>query len=160
MHALALALTGLALTSQAPRLELESRACAPPGGRARVCARVVDDRGVARVRAVFRAAGTAGYWAAEMAFDGARYCAWLPRPASRTKAIEYYVEAFDVDFEMSRTRVGSIASRPDCADDPASTGAPPTVVSPTTAGQPPLPPGFDPLTATARDTPTSPSPRR
>jgi hypothetical protein len=143
MSAAAFALAGSLLVSQRPRLEPEARGCSPPGSRPRVCALAMGERGVARVRAVFRAAGTTEYWATEMRFDGVRYCAWLARPLTETQAVEYYVEAFDIDFEISRTRTETIEMRAGCSENPDAAAAGPTEVVPTADGQAPLPRGFD-----------------
>jgi hypothetical protein len=148
----------LLAANEPPRVELETRSCALPGSRPIVCAQALDDRGVARVRAVFRAAGTRDFWSTEMRFDGARYCAWLPRPLPRTKAIEYYAEAFDDDFEISRTRTEVLDLHAGCAEEAVTTSGP-TVVAPTTARQPELPPGFDGASVAAR-TASPPSSRR
>jgi hypothetical protein len=132
-----------------PRVELEPAACAAAAERPRVCAQAEADRAIARVRAVFRAGGTREYWATEMTFDGVRYCAWLPRPLPRTKAIEYYVEAFDADFEISRTRAELLSLRAGCPASAEVAPAVPSAVTPAAAGQRPLPPGFDPASMKA-----------
>jgi hypothetical protein len=155
-----LALAGCLLAGQGPQLEIEARGCAPPGGRPRVCAQAVGERGIARVRVVFRAAGTAEYWATAMRFDGVRYCAWLPRPVAQTLAVEYYVEAFDVEFEISRTRTEKVEIRADCVEEPGATGAGPSEVVPTTGGQAPVPPGFDPASVVPRRATETASPGR
>ena len=149
MKALAVLAAGALLAAnEPPRVELEPRPCAAPASRPQVCAQAFDDHGVARVRALFRAAGSRDYWATEMAFDGTRYCAWLPQPLPRTRGIEYYVEAFDDEFEISRTRTAQLEFRAGCAVEPLPSGA--TVVTPTTHGQPALPPGFEPGSVSAK----------
>ncbi len=160
MKALAgsLLLAGLLALNEPPRVELEPRACADPQARPRVCAQAVDDHGVARVRALFRAAGTRDFWATEMTFDGARYCAWLPRPLPRTRAVDYYVEAFDDEFEISRTRTETLPLRAGCPDpEPQGTAPGPAVVEPTVNGQPPLPSGVDPAGVRAKAPPKAPA---
>ena len=156
MKALAVLAAGALLAAnEPPRVELEPRPCAAPASRPQVCAQAFDDHGVARVRALFRAAGSRDYWATEMAFDGTRYCAWLPQPLPRTRGIEYYVEAFDDEFEISRTRTEQIELRDGCARESSPAGA--TAVAPTVRGQPALPPGFDPASVSTKGATPSPS---
>lgn len=129
-----------------PAIEHETPGCVAPGRRPKLCALVLDDRGVGRVRAVFRALGTKGYYWTPMAFDGARYCAWLPRPASETRGVEYYIEAFDDEYEMSRSRNEALEVRPACPPTEGEATAAPSAVGTTAPGQEPSPPGFDPPT--------------
>ena len=145
-------LLAAAVANNPPQVELEPRPCAAPASRPRVCAQALDDHGVARVRLLFRAGGTRDFWATEMAFDGTRYCAWLPQPLLRTRSVEYYVEAFDDEFEISRTRTEQLELRNGCPVEPPAPGA--TVVDAMTPGRAALPPGFDPASVSlARATP-------
>ncbi len=129
-----------------PDITDESAACAEPAARPQVCARVFDDRGVARVRVLFRAQGDRHYFAAEMRFDGARYCVHLPAPLKTTPAVDYYVEAVDSDFEPTRAAAKTVAVTPRC---PASTAAPPEAPTPVTPVQPGEKlVGFEPATFT------------
>lgn len=129
-----------------PAIEKDTPACVRPGARPKVCAYVLDDKAIARVSAVFRAGGTRPYYWTPMKFDGARYCGWLPRPQATTTSIEYYVEAFDDEFETSRSRGETVAVAAECAapQEPAPTD--PSPVAGTAPGQPPVPAGFDPET--------------
>jgi hypothetical protein len=131
--------------NQAPAISSETTPCVPRHARPKVCAFVLDDKGVGQVRAVFRAGGTRPYYWTVMSFDGARYCAWLPAPLDETRAIEYYVEAFDDEYEMSRGRSETIEVRGDCPlpENPPTTAA---AVRPAGPDQPAAPPGFDPET--------------
>ncbi len=80
-----------------------------------------------------------------MAFDGTRYCAWLPAPAGHTKTVEYYIEAYDVSYETSRTRSFELSVRKDCPATPEPARAP-AIVKRTTPGEGSVVPGFDPAT--------------
>ena len=134
-----------------PAIERDTAPCVRTGTRPKVCAFVIDDKAVARVSVVFRAGGTKPYYWTLMMFDGARYCGWLPQPSSGTTSIEYYVEAFDDEYEISRSRSATLPVSPDCR---ALEGQPPAVLSPVVGaapGQPATPPGFE--VGTARPTP-------
>jgi hypothetical protein len=140
--------TGPAASNRPPSIEVDSAACAPPAARPRVCAFVFDDKAVARVRAVFRAEGTRGYYWTLMTFEGTRYCAWLPQPTADTHSVDYYVEAFDDEYELSRSRGLSIEIRAGCAAPEGKPPAAPAAVGVAGPGQPPVPPGFEPSTVT------------
>jgi hypothetical protein len=128
-----------------PEIEDETAACARPGSRPRICARVFDDKGVAKVRALFRASGNKSYFATEMMFDGARYCVTLPVPLKGTKGIEYYLEAVDTDFEPTRMAAKALALNKGCSAPSGPAGqAEPTTVSPVQPGERLR--GFEPAT--------------
>ncbi|HLA77855.1 MAG TPA: hypothetical protein VJU18_09790 [Vicinamibacteria bacterium] len=127
-----------------PDITDETATCAKPGSRPRVCARVFDDRGVAKVRVLFRARGAKPYFAAEMTFDGARYCVSLPAPQKGTKSIEYYLEAVDSDFEPSRAVAKSLPIAGKCSTPAPAEPAAPTAVTPVQPGE--KLGGFDPAT--------------
>jgi hypothetical protein len=145
--AAALLLAARAQENQAPAIRLEPPACGSAARRLRMCAYVVDETGIAQVRLNFRAGGARAYHWTPMAFDGALYCAWLPAPLAKTRAVEYYVEAVDDQFEPSRTADETLAVRPDCpAPPPPDPAPPPAVVGTTVVRQAALPEGFDPAT--------------
>jgi hypothetical protein len=130
-------------SARPPAIELDAPRCARPATRPPICARIFDDQTIIRARALFRAQGSGPFYWTEMRFDGSRYCARLPVPSSKTRAIEYYVEAVDNDYEISRTREEKLLIEPGCAAD---SGAPPegaTCVGTTTPGQRPKPSGFE-----------------
>ena len=127
-----------------PDIADETAACAKPGSRPRVCARVFDDRGVAKVRVLFRTRGSKPYFAAEMTFDGARYCVSLPAPQKATQGIEYYLEAVDTDFEPARVPAGTMAVAGECSAPSGPSGEDPTPVTPVQPGPKLL--GFEPAT--------------
>lgn len=130
--------------NDAPTIADESAACARPGSRPDMCARVFDDKGVAKVLALFRATGRKPYFATEMLFDGARYCVALPAPLKSTRGIDYYLEAVDTNFEPSRIAAKVLPVSPGCAAPSAPGDAPPATVSPLQPGQKLL--GFEPGT--------------
>lgn len=127
-----------------PDIADETAACAKRGSRPRICARVFDDRGVAKVRVLFRARGSKPYFAAEMTFDGARYCVSLPAPLERTHGIDYYLEAVDTDFEPARVPARAMAVAGECSAPSGPSGDDPTPVTPVQPGQKLL--GFEPAT--------------
>lgn len=133
-------------TNRPPSIQADSPECSRPSGRPRVCAFVVDDKAVASVRTVFRAANTTPYYWTEMAFDGTRYCAWLPQPRPDTKALEYYVEAFDEEYEASRSRGFTMTMAEGCAALEVQPPSTPAIVRSAKAGQPSSPVGFEPAT--------------
>jgi len=125
-----------------PEIADETAACARPGSRPRICARVFDDRGVAKVRALFRATGSKPYFATEMTFEGARYCGTLPAPLKGTRGIDYYLEAVDNDFEPTRVAAKALAVSSGCPAPSGPSGGDPTTVSPLQPGEKLL--GFEP----------------
>ena len=127
-----------------PEIADETPACVRSGSRPRLCARVFDDRGVAKVRALFRATGSKPYFATEMTFDGARYCVTLPAPLKRTGAIDYYLEAVDTDFEPTRVAAKTVAVSSGCPAPSGPSHDDPTTVSPVQPGEKLL--GFEPAT--------------
>jgi hypothetical protein len=134
--------------NQPPAISSEATTCVRPRARPKVCAFVLDDKGVGQVRAVFRAGGSRPYYWTVMSFDGARYCAWLPAPGDETTAIEYYVEAFDEEYELSRSRSETIEVRADCPLPESPPPKNPAPVRPSGPDQPAAPPGFTPETFT------------
>jgi hypothetical protein len=69
-----------------------------------LCATVLDDGDIAKVRTYFRRPGDKEYLIAEMAFEGARFCATLPAVrAGKLRTLEYYIQAIDTEYESKRT---------------------------------------------------------
>jgi hypothetical protein len=136
--------------NEPPAIRHDPPACGRAEKRARLCAYVVDDTGIAQVRLSFRARGARAYHWTPMAFDGALYCAWLPAPLAGTRVAEYYVEAIDAQFEPSRTADHALAMSDDCAVALPEPPEAPAIVSTTLPGQPPAPEGFDPATVKTR----------
>lgn len=142
--ALTLLVLGRALAGNPPTIELEAPRCARVGTRPRVCARIVDDGTIARARLLFRAQGQEPFYWTEMQFEGSRFCAWLPRPSKKTRAVDVYVEAVDDTYEVSRTRERTLWLEAQC---PLSQeGEPPgekPCVGTTLTRQQPRPKGFE-----------------
>ena len=87
-----------------PIIDHQPVECSVPNKNPRICAYVLDDGEVKRVRVYFRAERHDAYYWSEMAFDGIQFCSTLPVPKKKVKAIDYYVWSVDDAFETSRTR--------------------------------------------------------
>ena len=133
------------LASSSPVIQDETADCFKSGDRPLICAHVMDERAVASARVFFRSRDGKGFYWAELSFDGARYCATLPRPSAETR-VEYYLEAVNDGYETARTRSRSLEARSGCRASTADPQAPPTVVHTTVPQQDPVPAGFDPRT--------------
>lgn len=105
-------LAGILLSSAAsahapndpPSVEYQPAECALVGRPIELCATVLDDGDIAKVRAYFRKPGDKEFYAVEMAFGGARFCATLPAvKAGKLKTLEYYIQAIDTEYETKRT---------------------------------------------------------
>jgi hypothetical protein len=114
--------------TEEPVVDHQPVECATPGKNARVCAYVLDDGEVKRVRVFFRAEAQENYYWSDMVFDGIQFCATLPVAASDVNGVDYYVWAIDDTFESTRTRDYRISVAPtaSCAypvvdDDPERT---------------------------------------
>jgi hypothetical protein len=69
-----------------------------------LCASVLDDGDIAKVRAYFRRPGEKEYLISEMKFEGARFCTTLPGvKAGKLRSLEYYLQAVDTEYESKRT---------------------------------------------------------
>jgi len=132
--------------NQPPVIQHDPPACGRVQARPRICAYVVDETGIAQVRVSFRAQGNRAYHWTPTVFDGALFCAWLPAPLSETRALEYYIEAVDDQFEPSRTIDYALELRSACPAPAQPPPLTPAVVGTTVANQGASPPGFDPTT--------------
>jgi hypothetical protein len=130
----------------APMIDHVARPCARPSTRTKICALVLDDQTIALARVLFRAEQTKHFYWTEMFFDGSRHCAWLPTPSAGTRGIDYYVEAVDNEYEITRTRTESLRIDAECGLEPDLAPDTPSRVGTTASGQTPLPPGFEPAT--------------
>lgn len=114
-----------------------------------LAARIDPADRVAAARVYFRVEGGRHWYYVEMTGRDGVYSAALPRPAKRTKRIEYYIEAVDTASTSFRTpdhRPAVAGSTAECshATTVAGTGGVPTVVvvhAP--PGAPALPTGFE-----------------
>jgi len=104
---LALALVPALSQAQAqgpPTVEHQQALCTVPDKAVSLCAAISDDGTVAAARLYFRRAGEKYYSFVDMSFTGIGYCGTLPPPRKKkTKAIEYYVQAIDDQYEPTRT---------------------------------------------------------
>jgi hypothetical protein len=103
-----------AARAEAPSVEHQPPPCTVPGQPISLCASVTDDGQVARARIYFRPAGARFYSFVEMEFGGITFCGTLPAPREgKLKAIDYYVQAVDEQFESQRTSTYQIAVQPE-----------------------------------------------
>ena len=87
-----------------PAVEHQPALCTVPGRAVSLCAAISDDGSVTAARLYFRREGEKYYSFVDMSFTGLAYCGTLPAPREgKTKAIEYYVQAVDDDYEPTRT---------------------------------------------------------
>jgi hypothetical protein len=135
--------------AEAPSVEHQPVPCTVPGQPIALCATITDDGQVAKARIYFRPAGDKFYSFVEMEFGGIRFCGTLPAPREgKLKAIDYYVQAVDEQFESQRTSTYQIAVQPEgvCEFPPLETDparAQSIVVHPTSKKQGrKLPDGF------------------
>lgn len=119
--ALLLLATGLSLAPAAaladdpPAVEHQPALCAVPEKPISLCASISDDGSVAAARVYFRRAGEDFYSYVAMTFTGVNYCATLPAPLARTKALEYYVQAVDNAYQPTRTSTFRLPVEPEGA---------------------------------------------
>ena len=87
-----------------PMVEHQQALCTVPDKVISLCATVSDDGTVAATRLYFRREGKKYYNFVDMSFTGIDYCGTVPAPrASKVKAIEYYIQAIDDEYEATRT---------------------------------------------------------
>lgn len=114
-----------ATADEAPVIEHQPVPCAVAGKRISLCASVTDERPVASVRTYFRARGEKFYNFVDMAFAGLSYCGALPAPREKTRAVEYYVQAVDDQYQPQRTSTHVMQIEPEgaCEFPPVAAGA-------------------------------------
>jgi len=108
----------LALANDPPVVEHQPAQCSIVAKPIELCASVLDDGDIAKVRAYFRRPGEKEYLISEMAFEGARFCSTLPGvKAGKLKSLEYYIQATDTEYESKRTSTYQlqIMTAEDCA---------------------------------------------
>jgi len=122
LHASLLALLSatpvLALVNDPPSVEHQPAQCSVVAKPIELCASVLDDGDIAKVRAYFRRPGEKEYLISEMAFEGARFCTTLPGiKAGKLRTLEYYIQAIDTEYESKRTSTYQlqIQTGDDCA---------------------------------------------
>ncbi len=98
----------------APSIDHQPAPCTVPAKPIQLCATISDDVQVMTARVYFRKAGQDFYNFVDMAFTGLNYCAVLPPPREgKVKAIEYYVQAADDQFQPTRTSTYQLAVQPE-----------------------------------------------
>ena len=107
-----------ALANDPPLVEHQPAQCSIVSKPIELCASVLDDGDIAKVRTYFRRPGEKEYLVSEMAFEGARFCTTLPGvKAGKLKSLEYYIQATDTEYESKRTSTYQlqIQTEEDCA---------------------------------------------
>ena len=102
-----------ALADDPPAVEHQPALCTVPEKPLSLCAAISDDGNVATARLYFRRAGEDYYAFVNMAFTGVSYCGTLPGPREKAKAIEYYVQAVDDNYQPQRTSTFRIPVQPE-----------------------------------------------
>lgn len=97
-----LLVSALALADDAPLVSHQAIPCTVPDQAFTVCAEISDDGLVKAARVYFRATGQEFYYYVDMSFGGLEYCATLPPPRAKAKAVDYYVQAVDDLFQITR----------------------------------------------------------
>jgi hypothetical protein len=98
--------------SEEPTIDHQPIECSVPGKNTRVCAYVLDDGEVKRVRVYFRAEKQEAFYWSDMAFDGIQFCATLPVAKKNVPGVEYYIWAVDDEFQSVRTRSYPVSLEP------------------------------------------------
>jgi len=112
--ALALLLAPCAAADDPPVVEHQPLPCTVPEKPIAMCATVSDDNEVARVRVNFRRQGGDYYSYVDLAFTGLNHCGTLPAPREgKLTAIEYYVQALDDQYQVTRTSTYQVAIQPE-----------------------------------------------
>jgi len=102
------------LADDPPQVNHQAIPCTVPDQPFTVCAEISDDGAVKAARVYFRAEGEDFYYYVEMAFGGLEYCATLPSPREgKVKTIDYYVQAVDDQFQITRGSSYVIAVQPE-----------------------------------------------
>ena len=97
-----------------PVVDHQPYPCTVPEKAIAVCAAVSDDNQVATARIYFRRAGEDFYQFVDMAFAGVSYCGTIPGPREgKIKAIEYYLQAVDDQFQPTRTSTFHMIVQPE-----------------------------------------------
>lgn len=99
--------------AEPPQVEHQPVPCTVPGQAISLCATITDDGEVVKARLFFRPADDKYYSFVEMEFGGISYCGTLPAPREgKLKALDYYVQAIDQEFESQRTSTYRLAVQP------------------------------------------------
>ena len=101
--AIVLVAATLALADDPPAVDHQPALCTVAEKALSLCAAVSDDGNVAVARVYFRREGDKYYSFVAMSFTGMSYCGTLPAPHEKAKALEYYVQATDDNYQTQRT---------------------------------------------------------
>jgi hypothetical protein len=104
---------GHARADDPPAVEHQPALCTVPEKPLSLCAAISDEGNVATARLYFRRAGEDYYASVSMVFTGVSYCGTLPGPREKTKAIEYYVQAVDDNYQAQRTSTFRLPVQPE-----------------------------------------------
>ena len=97
-----------------PSIEHQPAPCTIPDKAIALCASVSDDNQVAIARIYFKRQGEDFYQFVDMAFTGVSYCGTLPAPREgKVKAVEYYLQAVDDQFQPTRTSTFQLSVLPE-----------------------------------------------
>lgn len=97
-----------------PVIDYQPVPCAVPEKAITLCAAISDDNQVATARVYFRRAGADFYQFVDMAFTGVSYCGTIPGPREgKIRAIEYYLQAVDDQFQPTRTSTFNMIVQPE-----------------------------------------------
>jgi hypothetical protein len=105
-------LTASVALAEEPTIDHQPVECSTPEKNTRICAYVLDDGEVKRVRVYFRAEKQEAFYWSDMAFDGIQFCATLPVAKKNVPTLEYYVWTVDDQFQSSRTRSNLVSLSP------------------------------------------------
>jgi hypothetical protein len=107
-----------AFVNDPPLIEHQPAQCSLLSKPIELCATVLDDGDIAKVRVYFRRPGEKEYLVSDMAFEGARFCSTLPgvKPG-KLRSLEYYIQATDTEYESKRTSTYQLLIQPvdECA---------------------------------------------
>jgi hypothetical protein len=106
------------LANDPPLVEHQPAQCSLVTRPIELCASVLDDGDIAKVRTYFRRPAEKEYLISEMKFEGARFCTTLPGvKAGKLRSLEYYIQAIDTEYESKRTSTYQllIQNEQDCA---------------------------------------------
>lgn len=93
-----------AVANDPPSVEHQPAQCTVAAKPIELCASVLDDGDIAKVRTYYRKPGEKEYLVTEMNFEGARFCSTLPGVREgKLKTLEYYIQATDTEYETKRT---------------------------------------------------------
>jgi hypothetical protein len=106
-------LLGVASGGEGPDIDSQPVPCTVPEKPLSICARVTSDGQISAARIYFRRDGAEFFNFVDMTFGGITYCGTLPAPKAKTKAIEYYVEAVDDNYESKRLSTFQMSVKPE-----------------------------------------------